>query len=198
MSSGSVRLHAPVDIHQHDEPPDGTERAAIPDSRGEADCCSGGIPADGRLWRENGKLMYSDSADPEPRAVRLLWARPLSDRDGPVSVMLAGKKREIAYYPSVAAMPEDSRRVALEELAAGMVLPRIAVIHSVQPRFGSYYWDVETDKGRRTFVLNSPENNHMRPRPDAIVIKDVTGNCYEIPRVSELDQASRRELDRVL
>ncbi|MCC8189421.1 MAG: DUF1854 domain-containing protein, partial [Planctomycetes bacterium] len=115
-----------------------------------------------------------------------------------VSVLLAGKKREIAYLPSLAVLPEESRRVVLEELAAGEIFPRITAIHQVRPRFGSFYWDVETDWGRRKFLLRSPEINSARPLPDMLVVKDVSGNCYRIDPVSGLDTASRRELDRVM
>lgn len=198
MSSGSVRLHAPVDIHQHDEPPETGARPALPDARGEAECCGQDLPAAGRLWREDGKVLYRDPDGGEAQAVRVLWARPLSGRGGPVSIMMAGKKREVAYVASLDELDADSRRVAEEELAVGMVLPRIKRIRQVRPRFGSYYWDVETDMGRNKFVLSSPENNHFRFGNDTVVVKDVAGNCYEIPSVSELDADSRRELDRVL
>lgn len=196
MSSGSVRLHVPVDLHQHDDPPEG-EPEAIPAPEAEG----GGSPAelhDARLWREGGKVYYQDASMDAPEAVRLVWARPLSDRPGAMSVMRAGKKREVAFLPDLGVLPEESREIALEELHAGTILPRIVSVREVRPRFGNYYWDVETDRGRRTFLLSSPENNALRPRPGALVIRDVSGNCYEIPDVPSLDAASRREMDRVL
>ncbi|MDR1744571.1 MAG: DUF1854 domain-containing protein [Planctomycetota bacterium] len=196
MSTGSVRMHVPVDLHQHDDPP-GAEPAALPgcgdDGAGEEVERHGA-----RLWREGGKVLYQDAEMDAPEAVRVVWARPLSKRPGPASIMRAGKKREIAFIPDLSELPEESRRVALEELDACVVMPRILAVHEVKPRFGNYYWDVETDKGRRKFLLSSPENNTFHPSPDAIVIRDVSGNCYEIPRIAELSSASRREMDRVL
>lgn len=199
MTSGSVRLRA-HDPHQHQDPPPEADRAALPDPRAEANGSDAEGLRPGRLWRENGKVMYQDDSGEPPRAVRVVWARPLSERGegGPLSVMEAGKKREIAFFPSLADLPEESRRVAAEELASRLVLPRITAIRSVRPRFGNYYWDVETDRGRRRFLVSAPENNSIRPRPDVIVVKDVSGNCFEIAPVSGLDAASRRELDRVL
>lgn len=198
MSSGSVRMHVSVDIHQHEPPPSGDGRDAVPDAREELPGTAAECRFSGRLWRENGKLLYQGVDDAEPTSVRVMWARPLSGRDGPVSIMLAGKKREVAYLPCLEVLPEESRRVAREELAAGMVLPRITRIHRVWPRFGNYYWDVETDMGPRQFLLSAPENNSMRPMRDALVVKDVSGNCYEINPLSALDGDSLRELDRVL
>ncbi len=198
MSSGSVRHHATYDIHQHQEPPDsGDDREAIPDSRCENGACKDCRDA-GRLWREDGKVLYQAPDRNKPEAARVLWARPLSGRGGPVSVMMAGKKRELAYFESLDNLDPESRRVAEEELADGLILPRITAVRRVRPRFGNYYWDVETDMGPRRFLLTSPENNSFHPRPDVIVVKDVAGNCYEINPVSGLSPESLREIDRVL
>ncbi|MDR1519074.1 MAG: DUF1854 domain-containing protein [Planctomycetota bacterium] len=151
-----------------------------------------------RLWRENGKLMYQAGENEAPVAVRARWARPLSGRGGAVSLMLAGKKREAAWLPSLDRLPEESRRLLLEELALGLILPRIVRIRRVHSRFGNYYWDVLTDQGWRKFLLASPESNSFRPAPDAIVLKDVYDNCYEINPLSGLDAASRREMARAI
>lgn len=142
--------------------------------------------------------MFQDAGGGEAMAVRLVWARPLSGRGGPVSVMQAGKKREVAYLPSLDELPEDFRRIALEALESGLVLPVIQEIYQVRPRFGNYYWDVETTLGRRRFLLSSPESNSYRPGPDTIIVRDVSGNCFEIASVTALSAASRREMERVL
>lgn len=199
MSSGSVRLHVPIDLHQHGDPPEGGEGLeTFPDGRSEGDPAGTGPQAPGRLWREDGKVLYrpADGSPPEP--ARVVWARPLSRRGGPVSIMMARKKKELAYLPCLDPLDDESRRVAMEELAASAVLPVISVIHEVRPRFGNYYFDVETDMGRRKFLLSSPENNSYRPRPDAIVVKDVSGNFYEIASVSALSRSSRSEMERAL
>ena len=151
-----------------------------------------------RLWRENGKLMYRGADGTEPVAVRVRWARPLSDRGGAASLMLAGKKREAAWLPDLACLPEESRRLVLEELALGLILPRIIRIRRVHSRFGNYYWDVLTDQGWRKFLLSSPESSSFRPAPDVVVLKDVYDNCYEINPLSGLDAASRREMERAI
>lgn len=197
-TSESVRRHARiVDIHQHEEPPESGE----PESNAPGAECggAGGAPAGpGRLWRDDGRIMYSPADGGEPQSVRIVWARPLSGRGGPVSLMRAGKKREIAYLPDLSQLDAASRAVAEEELAESMVLPVITAVYQVKPRFGSYYWDVETNMGRRKFLLSSPESNSSRPGPDVVVIRDVSGNCYEIASVSSMDKTSLREMDRVL
>lgn len=197
MSSDSIRLHVPAGLHQHDDPAE-NDAVPLPEVESGPGPLDSGRHENPRLWRENGLVRYQDDGMDEPVAVRLLWARPLSGRNGPVSVVVAGKKKEVAYFPSPDSFPEPSRTVALEELAAGLVMPRVVVIHGVNPRFGNYYWDVGTDMGRRTFLLVSPENNSFRPNADSVILRDVSGNCYEIASVSGLDPASRREMDKVL
>lgn len=199
MSSGSVRLHAPMDIHQHGVPDEGGQ-PIIPDSRSETIATFRNDTAMGELSREDGKTIYRSSPDQAGEPARVVWARPLSNRDSEssVSILMAEKKRELAYVPSLDLLSPASRRIAEEELGMGMVLPRITAILQVKPRFGNYYFDVETDLGARRFLLSSPENNSFRPKPDVIVVKDVSGNCYEINPVSGLDKNSLAELDRVL
>lgn len=190
-------MHIPVDLHQHDDPPE-DDPVAIPEEEPDSGDPAALRHTGGRLWRENGKVMYQDAEMDKPEAVRVVWARPLSGRNGPASVMMAGKKKEVAYIPDLAALPEESRTIALEELNANLVMPVIKEIHRVNPRFGNYYWDVETDMGRKTFLLLSPESNTYRPSPDSVIIRDVSGNCYEIASVSRLNASSKREMDRVM
>lgn len=187
-----------VDIHQHDAPPEDTGESVPSGSECGGECQYCGAAGAGRLWHEDGKVMYQPTNGGEPQAVRVMWARPLSGRGGPVSLMQAGKKREVAYLPDLSLFDAESRAVAEQELAESMVLPVITAIYQVKPRFGNYYWDVDTNLGRRKFLLSSPENNTFYPRPDVIVVRDVSGNCYEIASVSSLDKTSHREMDRVL
>ncbi len=200
-SSSARLLRKPLApaLHEHDEPPEeAPECGPPPEDVCAAAACDESAPA-GRLWREDGRVMYCPAGGGEAVAARVVWARPLSGReDGPVSVMLADKKREVGYFPSLSALSGESRRVAEEELAGSLFLPRITAVYSVRPRFGNYYWDVETDVGRRRFLMSSPENNTFHPKPDVIVLKDVVGNCFEVPSLSGLSKASLAEMNRVL
>ncbi len=195
MPNESARMRL-IDLHQHESPAGGGDGGAPtrPDGTEPPAGCRAG-----RLWRENGKVYYEDcAAGGGPVAVRPVWALPLSGRGGPVSILQAGKKREIAYIETLDELPPDSRRVAEEELERGVIMPVITAIRSVRQRFGNYYWDVETTFGPKRFLLASPETNSLRPRPDAIVLRDVSGNCYEIASVDMLDRNSRAEMERVL
>lgn len=208
MNSESARLRVPVDIHEHNDPnsnqatdtdvePD-SEAALGLDAKTDVVSAESGRYNGGRLWRENGLVMYQDAGLEKPEAVRLVWVRPLSGRGGPVSVMMAAKKKEVAYLSDISVLPEASRAIAMEELKESLVMPVIREIVRVNPRFGNFYWDVETDMGRRKFLLLSPESNTFWPNEDAVILRDVSGNCYEITSIAGLNASSRRELERVL
>lgn len=198
--ASSVRMHLPPSPHMLDEPVESDAPPALPDAQGVgADSSCAACPV-GTLYREDGRVMYRPADGGPAQAVRLVWARPLSRRggEGPVSVMMAGKKKEVAYFSSLDELSGESREIAEEELARSMVMPCIAEILEVKPRFGNYYWTVMTDKGKTTFLLSSPENNTIRPDPETIILKDVSGNVFEISPVSALSAASLKEMDRVL
>ena len=58
-------------------------------------------------------------------------------------------------------------------------------------------WDVETNRGRTRFILNSEDDVHRLDHRLAI-IKDAQGLRYLIPDLHKLDAASRRFLERFL
>ncbi len=194
MPNESSRMRI-LDLHQHDGPVGGVGGPMLERPDGSEPSAGGSA---GRLWREKGRVLYEAAGGGGAVAVRVVWALPLSGRGGPVSILQAGKKREIAYLSSLDELDPLSRRIAEEELGQSMILPVITEIRSVRQRFGNYYWDVETDRGPRKFLLSSPEANSLRPAPDRVVIRDVSGNCYEIASVEGLDRNSRNAMERVL
>ncbi len=193
----SARIHL-VNLHLHDDDPEINVSPPLPATTDE-DSVNALKPQDqvGCLRREGDKVIY-EMAGHDPTPARVAWALPLSDRPGPVSIMVAGKKKELAYLASLDLLDPESRKIAEEELDIAVILPRITAIHSVWPRFGNYYWDVDTTKGQRKFLLVSPENNSQYLGPNAVIVKDVSGNCYEINPISSLDKKSLKELDKVL
>jgi Domain of unknown function (DUF1854). len=187
-----------VNLHQHEDEPEIPVASALPASTDEdVDGVQESQGQVGTLRREGDKLIYEVNGR-EPMPARVAWTLPLSERPGPVSILVAGKKKELAYLDSLDRLDPESRKIAKEELDIAVILPRITEIHLVWPRFGNYYWDTETTKGHRKFLLVSPENNSQYIGADAVIVKDVSGNCYEINPISGLDKKSLKELDKVL
>ncbi len=103
------------------------------------------------------------------------------------------KDREVAFVGDPADLDEPSRAVLAEELAqAGFVL-HVSRILEVKEELEIRIWKVQTREGLRTFQTGRDE--WPRPLPDGnLLLSDVAGDLYLVPRAAELDPTSRRVL----
>jgi hypothetical protein len=148
------------------------------------------------LSRAQDRVMAAlDGADPIP--VRIVWARPITGRGGDIGVM-NDKKVCVAMLPGLDAFPADSRTIAQEELDRRYLIARITTVHQTRVEFGNRYWDVDSDRGRRRFLLREPSKNVTRVAPDQVMIRDTLGNRYVIEALGKLDAHSREEAERAL
>ena len=150
---------------------------------------------DVRLLRRDG-LVYLHLQDGREVPVRPVWARPISGRGGEVC-FLDRDKREVLMLDSLDQLDEESRRVAEAELGDRYLIATITRVHRTEVHFGNRYWDVETDLGRRRFVMKDPSKHVKKMGGDHMIICDSLGNHYEIPSLSDLDEASRSQVDKV-
>jgi hypothetical protein len=105
--------------------------------------------------------------------------------------------REVAWLPHLDELPEDLRRAVEEELARREFVPVIRRVFRVSPRVEPSEWDVDTDRGRTCFVLNSADD--VRRLDDRrATVSDAHGVRYLISDLRNLDAASRRLLERYL
>ena len=151
-----------------------------------------------RLRRAGDQILYHAGDDQEPIPVRLSWARPLTDRGGQVVILRAGKKEEVATLTGAEQLDGTSRGIIEDELKRRYFMPKITRVVSTAATFGNRYWHVETDCGPRRFLMKSPETDATWITDDRCVLKDALGNCYEIESLSELDRASRANVEKVL
>jgi hypothetical protein len=144
-----------------------------------------------RLQRgRDGRLHASRAgADTAVRPVRCFpWSNPgrfISLRDD--------KDREVAFVGDPGDLDEPSRAVLVEELAqAGFVL-HVSRILEVREELEIRIWKVQTREGLRTFQTGRDE--WPRPLPDGnLLLSDVAGDLYLVPRAADLDPTSRRVL----
>jgi hypothetical protein len=129
--------------------------------------------------------------------VRVVWARPVTGRGHHVA-FLDDRKVAVAMVPNLAALESASRIIAEEELDRRYCIAVITNVHSAEVISGNRYWDVETDRGRRRFLLREPGKNVVRITPDQLLLRDISGNRFEIPSIVALDPRSRDEIDKVL
>lgn len=126
--------------------------------------------------------------------VRPVWASPLS-YPGQFLCLLDGKGKEILLVkdPEAELSPENWQ-VLKEELYHRYLNGTIHKIIEAKSEFGSTYWTVVTDRGRREFVTVSLQENAQWLKPGYLVIFDVDGNRFEIPDVDALDPVSKKLL----
>ncbi len=93
---------------------------------------------------------------------------------------------------------ESSTRSKIEQwLATHSFIPRITRINDVDVRFGYQQWRVQTDRGPAEFRVQEREDIRFL-HDGRFSVKDADGNVYELTRLDQLDNHSRRALEPLL
>lgn len=130
--------------------------------------------------------------------VKIVYARPVSNRDGQISILNLKSKEEIAWVESLETLPEKFRTIAQGALDMRYPMSIIENIESSDVNHGHRYLKVNTNRGFRYFNLKEPGQNVTWLSSDHLVIRDSMGNRYEVPSIEALDAESKQRLDRVL
>jgi hypothetical protein len=112
--------------------------------------------------------------------------------------VLDWKNKEVCLIEDPALLDGESRRLVAEELRAQYRVATITRIHSVRNEYRTLYWDVETDLGRRDFVLKWASDTIFWLGPAELLLVDIDTNRFHIPDLARLDEASRKELELLL
>jgi len=151
-----------------------------------------------KLRRNGDQILVYCSEQSEGLPARVVWARPLTSPGGATCILHATKKEELLLLETIDDLDDISRNIVQEELQRRYFLPRITRVIKTKATFGNRYWEVETDCGRRQFLMKSPETNATWLSDDRCILRDTLGNCYEIKSLKELDSASRMKAETVL
>jgi hypothetical protein len=143
-----------------------------------------------------GRLVLTHSDGREHVGVELVRAFPLSDPRHGIAICDA-KGRELLWLADLSSLPAPLARQIEEELAKREFVPVIRRILRVSAPVEPSEWEVETDRGRTAFVLNSEDDVHELDETRAL-IADAHGIRYLIPDIRQLDAESRRLLERYL
>lgn len=124
---------------------------------------------------------------------------PLPLEKGLRYICLTNRKgRELATVRLDKPLSPEAAAIVREELSRRYFSSIIERILSIEIQGHSTYWDVETDRGRCSFILTEPVENIRYPEPGHLIITDPQENRFEIRDLGALDPASRRLLDKVL
>jgi hypothetical protein len=142
-----------------------------------------------RITRNNlGELLLERDGE-EPRAVKPVRALPITDPDAWIGLM-DEKGKPVHMVRSLAELDPVSRAVLAQELERLYFLPKILCIHEISEEYGVLRVAVDTDKGPRTFEVRNRENIRFLPN-GRVLLRDLDGNRYEIPRLTDLDAHSQ-------
>ena len=145
---------------------------------------------------EDGTLRLTKPDGTVVEKVRLALAWPLRHRDRYIAV-LDEKGKETFMASLLTDFAEESRDLVRGEIERRYLETYILSVLGLRMERRVSYWEVETDRGYREFVVQGSETNpyHISDRRWQII--DVVGNRYEITDVTALDAASQFLLEEL-
>ena len=111
---------------------------------------------------------------------------------------MSEKGKELGLIFRLDNMPAASRKVLAEAQTAYNLTCRILKIVSLTHQFGAAFWEVDTDKGRREFVIRGTTEHIRWLNDDRMLITDVNGTRFEIRSLIALDSKSQTQIHLLL
>lgn len=149
------------------------------------------------FYQPEGMARLTVTDDRSYLKIRVARAAPLSRPDSYVS-LLNGKGEEIVMLPGLEVLDLSSRRVVERELDRRYLTSRVQRLVSLKQEFGVTYWEVETERGVRDFVVRDLQENCVWLSETHLLLVDVDGSRFEIPDRLLLDERSQQLLDAIL
>jgi hypothetical protein len=143
-----------------------------------------------------GNLVLTDADGRQHTGVELVRAFPLSDPRHGISICDA-QGRELVWIDKLDELPAPLIEQIEDELAKSEFVPIIRRVLHVSAPVEPSEWEIETDRGRTSFVLNS-EDDVCEMEGNRALVTDANGIRYLIPDIELLDAHSRRLLERYL
>lgn len=153
-----------------------------------------------RLFRtspENAIVRLTIAGDRSWREVRIARAFPVSQPDRYIGLR-DGDDKDIGILTDLQGMDDESRRIIDEELERRYFTPKVEQVLSVKEEFGVVTWEVETDRGRRRFLVRNLRDNAFPLGPNRLMMTDTDGNRYEFPDVQTVGAKAYAVLVKVL
>jgi hypothetical protein len=155
-------------------------------------------PQDIRLFREPPwALRMAIENDRCYLKVRIVCAAPLSQPSRYIC-FLDEKNEVICTVEDPNDLDAESRPIVQEELDQRYMTAVIEGIESLRNEFGVSYWDVQTNRGQREFVVQNVSENAQWLSERRLLLVDVDGNRFEIPDLDALDKRSLGFVEMVL
>ncbi len=105
---------------------------------------------------------------------------------------------EVALIVNLPALSPEAKKTLEDHRVHHDLTCRILKVNSLHHQFGAAFWDVETDKGARQFVIRGTTEHVRWLSDDRMLITDVQGNRFEIPSLEGLDRRSQYQIHLIL
>lgn len=154
-------------------------------------------PHECRFEESPGGLIILNVDGERYESVAIHRAFPFTHGDNYLSVR-DKEGNEIGMIRSLAEFDKETQALIGKELERRYFVPTIQRIERIKEEFGYGYWDVQTDRGPRRFTIRGIQDSIIPIDEERVLIIDVDGNRYEIPRLSDLDAKSYKLIDQYL
>jgi hypothetical protein len=130
--------------------------------------------------------------------VRAIRAFPLTELNEYISLIDAVTGREIGIIRTLRGIDPKAKQLIQEELDRRYFIPKILKINYANKEFGTVYWDVDTDRGNRQFVMRGIRDSMHEIAPGRYLVNDIDGNRFEVPQFDDLDTRSQAHWDKLV
>jgi hypothetical protein len=141
-----------------------------------------------KLFRVGDALRVTIEDDRSCLRVVPMRAFPISNRDRYIS-LCDMKGDELGMLRDLHELDRESRKLVEHELWRRYFTPVIRRIISITEKLGIVEWEVETDRGVRTFVTRSLHTS-LKETDKGYIIVDMEDNRFEIRDLSDFDPQS--------
>ncbi|MBE6713437.1 MAG: DUF1854 domain-containing protein [Ruminococcaceae bacterium] len=107
-------------------------------------------------------------------------------------------REELGMIRSLSLLSDEAASLCRAELKKKYFAPKILKIVKLTERFGSSFWDCETDYGLKKFTVKDPHRSILRLGEDRAYVVDVDGCRYEIESLKGMDKKSHSKIELYL
>lgn len=150
-----------------------------------------------RFDKRGDALILTVADDRSYLKVRPVRAFPLTEINEYIGLLDAIAGREIGMLRSLKDLDGCTRQMIQQELTKRYFIPKISRITDARREYGTIYWDVETDRGDRHFIMRGIRDSIHEIEPGRYLMIDIDGNRFEIPQLADLNARSQALWDRL-
>ncbi len=156
-----------------------------------------------RFGYDGENLVFVDAAGTYYPRVTLRRCFPLSADNTYILVRVPEAETERTIELGIVAncdeLNEESRTAVLRELRMHYFVPMLKKVNNIKEEFGFLYWDVDTDRGRKQFIMRDSIIGSTRRVSDGRwLLIDINQTRYEVHNLEDLDVKSQDLLTKYL